>query len=300
MLQNVSPEIFWNINSKGEDQRNYPRPTTLLYNISRQDFVPTSIHTNMNNISRREFIGALLSSLLTFSLVRVAHAADAFSPSMRAATRKWLLDIENATSQMRSHKMTQVEWQRHIASELLCVDFNDLLNAIDYDQLAKRAIFNDDHETADDIDFSNEKGLSSELSFNPYFYAMHKGVSIVPHGHRNMSSMHMVIKGEARAWHFERVSTEKDHLVIRPTSDKILGLGEPTTVSDEHDNIHWFKALTEPVFIFSIAAFRIDPAKDFEGRECIDPLAGEKQSDGTIRAPRIDLKQAYNRYGRPS
>jgi hypothetical protein len=41
-------------------------------------------------------------------------------------------------------------------------------------------------------------------------------------------------------------------------------------------------------------------AKDFEGRECIDPLAGEKQSNGTILVPRIDLKQAYKQYGRPS
>lgn len=254
----------------------------------------------MNEISRREFTRSLLGSLLTFSLVKGVHAAEAFSPAMRFATRKWVLEIEEATIQMRSHKLAQTEWQKQIASLFSKVDFNDLLAAIDYDTLAKRAIFNEDHETADDIDFSKEKGLPTEPSFNPYFYAMHKGVSIVPHGHRNMSSMHMVIKGEAHGWHYERVSTENDHLVIRPTSDKVLALGEPTTISDEHDNIHWFKALSEPVFIFSIAAFRIDPAKEFEGRECIDPLSGEKQSDGTIRAPRIDLKQAYNLYGRPS
>ena len=254
----------------------------------------------MNEISRREFTQALLGSMLTFSLVKGAHAADALSPAMRGATRQWVVDMEEATILMRNHRMTQVEWQEHVASLLSRVDLKDLLAAIDYNVLAKRAIFPDDHESADDIDFSKEKGLPAELSFNPYFYAMHKGVSIVPHGHRNMSSMHMLIKGEARALHYERVATEKDHLVIKPTSDKLMALGEPSTISDEHDNVHWFKALSEPVFMFSIAAFRIDPAKDFEGRECIDPLAGEKQSDGTIRAPRIDLRQAYKLYGRPA
>jgi hypothetical protein len=52
--------------------------------------------------------------------------------------------------------------------------------------------------------------------------------------------------------------------------------------------------------MFSIAVYRIDPAKAFEGREYIDPLGGEKKSDGTIRAPRIDVNQAYKKYGRPS
>ena len=71
-------------------------------------------------------------------------------------------------------------------------------------------------------------------------------------------------------------------------------------MSDEYESIHWFKALFEPVFMFRIAVFRIDPAKDFEGRECIDPFSGEKQSDGTIRAfPSIDLREVYKPYGRP-
>jgi hypothetical protein len=254
----------------------------------------------MNDISRREFTQALLGSLLTFSLVKGAHAAHAFTPSMRVATGKWVVEIEKATGLMRQHKITQVEWQEQIAAVVSHVELKDLLAAIDYEVLAKRAIFPVDHESAENIDFAKVKGLPSELSFNPYFYAMHKGVSIVPHGHRNMSSMHMLIKGEARALHYERVSTEKAHLVIRPTSDKLLAIGEPTTISDEHENIHWFKALSEPVFMFNVAVFGIDPNKDFDGRECIDPLGGEKQSNGTILAPRLDLKQAYKQYGRSS
>jgi hypothetical protein len=254
----------------------------------------------MNEISRREFTQALLGSMLTFSLVKGAQAANALSPAIRRATRRWVADMEEATVLMRKHGMTQVEWQNHIEALVSRVDFKDLLAAIDYDLLAKRAIFPDDHESVDDIDFSKEKGLPAELSFNPYLYAMRKGVSIVPHGHRNMSSMHMLVKGEARAWHYERVATENDHLVIKPTSDKLIALGEPTTISDEHENVHWFKALSEPVFMFSIAVYRIDPAKAFEGREYIDPLGGEKKSDGTIRAPRIDVNQAYKKYGRPS
>jgi hypothetical protein len=39
------------------------------------------------------------------------------------------------------------------------------------------------------------------------------------------------------------------------------------------------------------------PKKDFDGRECIDPLGGKRQSIGTMIAPRLDLKQDYQRYG---
>jgi len=245
----------------------------------------------MENISRREFAVGLLA----LSLFR----AEAFSAGMMAATRKWVLDMEEATAAMRARKMTQAVWQQQIESLFSRVDLKDLLAAIDYRALAKRAVFESDHETVDDgIDFTKEKGMPRELSFTPFMYAMHKGVAIVPHAHSNMSSMHMVIKGEARGLHYERVATEKDHLVIRPTSDKLLALGEPTTISDEHENIHWFKSLSEPCFMFSIAVFRIDPTQDFDGRQYIDPLGGEKQADGTIHAPRIDVKKAQKLYGK--
>ena len=87
-------------------------------------------------------------------------------------------------------------------------------------------------------------------------------------------------------------------MTIKPTEDQVLKVGTLSTMSDQKDNIHWFKALTEPVFMFNIGVFRIDAAKDFSGRDCIDPLRGEKLKDGLIRARRIGLKEAYRLYGK--
>jgi hypothetical protein len=252
----------------------------------------------MNEMSRREFTGGLLGALLTLSLVRRVDAAGAFSGVVQGAARKWVLDMEEASAALRGRRITPAAWQQQIESLLSSVDLKDLLAAIDFHVLARRAIFARHHETVDDgINFSKEKGMPRELSFMPFMYAMHKGVAIAPHAHSNMSSMHMVIKGEAHGRHYERVASEKDHVVIRPTSDKVLALGGPTTISDDHDNIHWFRSLSESCFMFSIAVFRIDPAKDFDGRQYIDPVGGEKQSDGSIRAPRIDVKRAQKLYG---
>jgi len=110
--------------------------------------------------------------------------------------------------------------------------------------------------------------------------------------------MHMMIKGEAHSWQFERVSDEENYMTIKPTAERTLKVGDVSTMSEKRDNIHWFKALTEPVFMFNIGVFRIRPAEDFSGRDCIDPLGGEKLKDGLIRARRIELKEAYKLYGK--
>lgn len=49
-----------------------------------------------------------------------------------------------------------------------------------------------------------------------------KGRAIVPHGHRNMVSQHLVLQGEMRSRHYERLRDEQEWLVVRPTIDKVF------------------------------------------------------------------------------
>jgi hypothetical protein len=240
----------------------------------------------------------MLGALLTFSFIKSVDNVGALAGTIKPIVRKWLIEMESVTRGLRQGQVKPIEWQRQIESLLARVELKDLFAATDYDTLAKNAIFPEDHESAADVDFSKNEGLPAELSFAPYFYAMRKGVAIVPHGHRNMTSMHMMIKGEAHGWQFERVSDEPQYMTIKPTEDRVLKVGAVTTMSEQKENIHWFKALTEPVFMFNIGVFRINPSEDFSGRDCIDPLGGEKLKDGLIRARRIELKEAYKLYGK--
>ena len=249
-------------------------------------------------LSRRTFTHNMLRSLLTFSLVKSLDKVQVLGNSVSPMARKWLIEMENLTQQLRQGQLKNIEWQGHIESLLSRVELKDLLSSIDFDRLAKTAVFPEDHESAEDVDFSHNEGLPADLSFAPYFYAMKRGTAIVPHGHRNMASMHMMLKGQAHCWQFERVSDEVQYLTIKPDVDKVLEVGAVTTVSDQRDNIHWFKALSEPVFMFNIGVFRINPSQAFNGRDCIDPLGGEKLKDGLIRARRIELKEAYKLYGK--
>jgi hypothetical protein len=240
----------------------------------------------------------MIGSLLTVSLVKCLDQIQVLGNPIKPIVRKWLIEMEQVTEQLRHGKVQTIEWQDKIESLLSNVELNDLLSAIDYDRLAKVAVFPEDHESAEDINFSHARGLPKELSFAPYFYAMKKGRAIVPHGHRNMTSMHMMLKGQAHGWQFERVADEGNYVTIKPTHDAVLEVGTVTTVSDQRNNVHWFKALSEPVFMFNIGVFGLDSSKEFSGRDYLDPMGGEKLKDGLIRARRLEVKEAYKLYGK--
>lgn len=240
----------------------------------------------------------MLGTLFSMTLVGGLCEAQSLTGSVKFVAHKWVFEMEQISRDLRTHKIKPVEWQEQIESLLGQVDLPDLLKAIDYDRLAKSTRLFDDHETAEDVTFSKVRKLPDELSFAPYFYAMKKGVSVVPHGHQNMTTMHMMLKGEAHGWHYDRIADEPAHLIIKPTKDARLVSGDVSTISDQRDNIHWFKAQTEPVFMFNIGVYGLNPKAATTGRDYIDPQRGENLPDGSIRVPLITGENAYKIYGK--
>jgi hypothetical protein len=239
----------------------------------------------------------MLGSVMTASLVRSLYAAQALSAGVKPVAAKWLGEVEEMTRALRESKLRQTEWQQKIEELFARLDIKDLLRAIDYAELTKAPLFPEDHESALDLEFPNVEGLPRELSYMPMFIAFKRGRAIVPHGHHNMVSMHMVLDGEVHARHYERRGGDSTHLIIEPSLDKTFARGDLSTVSDESDNVHWFKALTGSVFMFNVAAFGIDGTKNFTGRDYVDPLGGDRLGDGTIRARRLTDKEAFKLYG---
>ena len=250
----------------------------------------------MEKISRRQFSLDVVSGLLTFSLVKSLSDAAALAAPQRSVVRPWVQEMERATRAMRAGSIRQRQWQQGIEELLAKVDLADLLRAIDYDALVKRAVFQPVHETVLDVDLGGREGRNDELSFSPFFYAMKRGTNIVPHGHRNMATMHMVLSGEAQALHYERVGEDAHYLMLKPVSDVLAKAGDASTVSDEGTSVHWFKTVSERVFLFNIGVFGLDPTKSMTGREYVDPLHGEKEGNGIIRARRLNQEQAYALY----
>lgn len=251
----------------------------------------------MEQFSRRAFVERMLGGALTFSLVKTLCGTGSLRAAARPVAAKWLFEVEEMSRGLRGAKLRPSEWQAKMDELFHRIDLADLLRSIDYTSLTKAAIFPEDRESVQELEFPAVEGLPANLSYIPMLVAFKTGRSIVPHGHRNMVSMHMLIDGQVHARHYERRGGDSTHLVVEPSLDKHFARGELSTVSDERNNVHWFKAVRGPVFMFNVGVFGLDGTKDFTGRDYIDPLGAQRLGDGTLRARRLDHKDAFRLYG---
>jgi hypothetical protein len=136
-----------------------------------------------------------------------------------------------------------------------------------------------------------------KLVFGKQIFALKKGRSVVPHGHNNMATAFLILNGDLRGRHYDRLEDEKDHIIIRPTIDRSFKLAEYSTVSDYKDNIHWFKAESDVAYIFNIHVNDCRPKSELQtGRVYLNPN-GEALSGGLIRAPRIGYTESHKLFG---
>jgi len=242
--------------------------------------------------TRRAFALELMGSMLAVSLVRAVARAGVVAGNVGPVVEGWLPDLDQLCLDLRDAKLSQPEWQRQIDARLSRVDRADLLRAIDYQHLLKRVNFAGAHEYQTRLTLP----VGDALNFSPWFFAIAKGGAVVPHGHHNLVTMHMILDGQPRARQFERVRRDGAFMIIQPTLDAVLAPGAVSTISDEHNNVHWFTAREAPVFTFNMQLV-IDPTVPAAGRDYIDPEHGEKLGDGSIRAPRLGEREAYDLYG---
>jgi hypothetical protein len=195
----------------------------------------------MNEVTRRQFSGQTISSLLTLSLLDLVCRQDAFADEVKPLTVRWLNEVNELGVELKDAKLKQV--------------------------------------------------------FGRQIFALKKGRSVVPHGHNNMATAFLILKGDCEGKHYDRLKDEPEHYIIKPTIDRKFEPGECSTISDHKDNVHWFKALTEKAFIFNIHVMNIAPERgEPTGRVYLDP-SGEKLAGGLIRARRLDYEEAHKLYG---
>jgi hypothetical protein len=126
---------------------------------------------------------------------------------------------------------------------------------------------------------------------------MDAGAAVVPHGHHNMVSMHLLLDGAVRVTQYDRLRDEAEHLLLRPRPDRLCWPGDTTAISLDRQNVHWFRPVVDS-FALIVAAYDLDPNAEPARREFVDPLAGTPQADGSLRVPRLTAEAAFQRYGR--
>ena len=251
----------------------------------------------MSEMTRRGFHEKALKSLLTVSLVDVLYSYDVLADDTAPLTGRYVADLDRICRDVKNRKIRQVEWQKTIEKMLAQANLEEILRLVDFEKLTRKIKLRDKGELSLRFNFRDVDGIPSKLVFGKQVFALGKGRSVVPHGHNNMATAFLVLKGKTHGRHYDRVKDEDGYALIRPTIDKKFGPGGYSTVSDDKDNVHWFTATSERAFIFNFHVLGLNPGgKKKTGRVYLDPK-GEKTKGGLIRAPVLGFKKAHELYG---
>ena len=246
--------------------------------------------------SRREFNARLLGSVVTFGLIETLWARDLFADGVKPTIEKWLKELTELSADLRGCKLTDVEFQAKMEDLYKRVDLQGLRGVVKLDELEKKPL-PDNGAASFGFDLSKVEGLPASLGFGKQIFGCKKGRSIVPHGHINMCTGFIVLKGTWHGRHYDKVKTNKDHYVIRPTIDHSFGPGDLSTISDHKDNVHWFRAGTDAAYIFNVHVTDYDNTiGGGSGRLYLDP-EGEKLAGGLVKAPKMTSAECHKKYG---
>jgi hypothetical protein len=251
----------------------------------------------MTQPTRRDFHQHFLGSLMAYGLIETVFHGDLLADSVKPVIQKWMVDLHDLSRSLKEHKLKDVDFQAKLEELYKKVDLAELCGLLDLDRISRTVAFPEHGAANLGIDLGKVEGLPKRLVFGRQIFAMRKDRSVVPHGHDNMATGFIVLRGDFRGRHYDRLEDNKDHYLIKPTIDRAFQAGECSTVSDHRDNVHWFKATSETGFIFNIHVIGYNPEnKNSPGRVYVDP-EGEKTAGGLILARKITSAEAHKKYG---
>ena len=171
-------------------------------------------------------IGALVSWALLDTLVTRRLLADEVAPLVD----RWARDLVTQCADLRRRTISPIDWQAHVERLLATVDLDDLLRYIDFERLTRALELPELGATTARVEFPRLDGAPEPPQLYRKIFGLKRGRAIIPHGHRNMVSAHLVLRGEFHLRHYDRVEDQGHHLVIRPTIDRSAGPGEASSI----------------------------------------------------------------------
>ncbi|WP_026953129.1 cupin domain-containing protein [Algoriphagus mannitolivorans] len=247
-------------------------------------------------MNRREFTKEVLVTVTSFALMDSLFAFNAFDKNIRPITDHWAISLNEYCSDLKSDSITAIQWQQKIKELYAKIELEEILRFIDFDNLIKGLEYPDLGVTTKTVKFPKLIGLPEKTVFVKKIFGMKKERAIIPHGHSNMASAHIILSGEMHLRHYEKIQQEGQHLIIKPTIDRIAKLGDSSSISDEKDNVHWFIANTETAFTFDVIMLDLND-KNYDIHN-LDLYESVDLKNGTLKAPILDVETALTKYGK--
>ena len=248
----------------------------------------------MPHLNRRDFARGTVESLVTYSLLNTMFSNELFGAEIKPIAAQWIKDVHELGQDLKGKKLSQIQWQDQCEKLFAKADLKDLMKFVDFGGRISSTPFREKGERPIRFKFPEVEGLPTNLVFGHQIFKLKKGQSVVPHGHDNMATAFLIMKGQFRGKHYDRLEDTESHMIIKPTIDAKFKPGECSTVTQVKDNVHWFKAEADEGFIFNIHIIGLHAGSS--GRVYVDPN-GEQLSNGRIRARKLGAAEATKLYG---
>jgi thiol-disulfide isomerase/thioredoxin len=247
-------------------------------------------------VDRRTFSKEILNTVTSFALIDSLLAFNAVGKNLKPITDLWAKQLNEYCSDLKSEAITTIQWQKKVEELYTQVELKEILKFIDFENLRKGIEYPDLGVATKTVKFPKLVGLPEKTVFGKKIFGMKKGRAIIPHGHSNMASAHIILHGEMHLWHYDKIGENELNLFIKPTVDRTAKVGESSSISDEKDNIHWFIANTATAFTFDVIIQDLHhKAYDIHN---LDMQKAEKSKNGILKVPIIDVETALKKYGK--
>jgi len=247
-------------------------------------------------MDRREFTKGLLATVSSFALMNSLFAFNAIGKNIKPITDHWAIKLNEFCSDLRTDSITTLQWQQKIEELYAKIELEEILKFIDFENLIKGFEYPDLGVSTAPVKFPKLEGLPERTVFVKKIFGMKKDRAIIPHGHSNMASAHLILNGEMHIRHYEKIHQQEQNLIIKPTIDQIAKVGESSSISDEKDNVHWFIANTETAFTFDVIMLDLNN-KSYDIHN-LDIYEAEDLKNGTFKVPILNVETALKKYGK--
>ncbi|MFY0674791.1 MAG: hypothetical protein JXQ87_15440 [Bacteroidia bacterium] len=234
--------------------------------------------------------------MASYAFLTSLFKTNAWGNSIKPIAEHWAIQLNEYCSDLRKESISQEEWQIQIQRLYSNLEVSEILKFIDFDNLTKGFEYPDLGVNTKMVKFPKLAGLPERTAFVKKIFGMKKDRSIIPHGHSNMASAHLILKGDMHLRHYDKLSQDGDYLIIKPTVDKVIGLGEHSTISDDKDNVHWFIANSETAFTFDVIMLDLKN-KNYDIHN-LDIYESVDLKNGNLRVPILDVETALKKYGK--
>jgi hypothetical protein len=248
-----------------------------------------------SSMNRRALIVRTLLACPAYALLGALRVDAADS---RLDAQRWLMWHNEIARALSRGEITPALWQAEVEALAAQVDPAQVIAETKSATLRNSGRGGENDPVRYNITFHDEHGAPRRLSYGAALFVFDTENVITPHAHRNMVSAHMIVEGEFRVRNFDRVRDEDGAVVIRPTRDAVMRLGEVSTMSTAHDNVHWFVPRAARATTFDVIVSGLGGARPSYVIEPVDPVRGQKLPDGTIRAPYLTFAESTRFYTR--